>query len=223
MPEIAIFDLMRILRESKEDNCLNEVESELGDVLRVLGARELEIGIWEIDRSQRIDIALRAVSIGAEIERVVNLLTWKDFEGFVANILTANDYKCVESFRKRGTSETKGMEIDVIGQKGSSIIAVDAKMWGSRTGKSSALKTAAEKQKERTKRLCEFMPRLALKIGGLSKGHYTLSPILVTWMVEEVIIHDGVPIVPVFNLNSFLQDIAIYEDMIATSLFVYEE
>ena len=96
MPEIAIFDLMRILRESKEDNCLNEVESELGDVLRVLGARELEIGIWEIDRSQRIDIALRAVSIGAEIERVVNLLTWKDFEGFVANILNENDYKCVE-------------------------------------------------------------------------------------------------------------------------------
>jgi Holliday junction resolvase-like predicted endonuclease len=222
MPEIAIFDLMKILRESKEDNCLNEVESRLDDVLRAVGARKLESGTWEIEKSLRIDLALRAVSTGAEIERVVNLLTWKDFEGLVANILTQNDYRCVESFRRRGTSETKGMEIDVIGHKGNSIIAVDAKMWGSRTGKSSALKTAAEKQKERTKRLCEMMPRLSEKIGGVANGQYTLTPLLVTWMVEEVIIHDGVPIVPVFNLNSFLQDIAVYEDMIATSTCVYE-
>ncbi|MFW9966064.1 MAG: hypothetical protein ACFFEA_02845 [Candidatus Thorarchaeota archaeon] len=221
MSEIALDDLMRILRESKEDNCLKAGEGRLDESLEILGARRHESGVWEIDRSLRIDVALHAVSKGAEIEDVVILLTWKDFEGFVANIFKENDYRCVESFRKRGTPEAKGLEIDVIGIKGNSIVAVDAKMWGVRTGKSSALKPVAEKQKERTKRLCIIMARLSERMGTIPNGTYSLKPILVTWMVEEVVFHEGVPIVPVFKLNSFLQDIDIYEDMIATSKCVF--
>ena len=222
MAEIGLDDLLRILRDSKEDQYMSDIESTLSDALRAVGAQQSESGEWEVDRSIRIDLALRAVSIGAEIEDVVNLLTWKDFEGFVASILVENDFQCVESFRKHGTAEAMGMEIDVIGVRGNSIISIDAKMWGIRTGKTSALRTAAEKQKERTKRLCDMMPRLAGKINGMSSGHYILQPILVTWMVEEVIFHDGVPIVPVFLFNSFLQDITVYEDMIATLSCAFE-
>ncbi len=221
MSEIALDDLMTILRESKEDNCLKEIEGRLDKALEILGAQKQESGFWEINRSMRINVALRAVSRGAEIEDVVNFLTWKDFECFVANILIENHYKCVESFRKRGTPEARGLEIDVIGIKGNSIVAVDTKMWGVRTGKSSALKPAAEKQKERTKRLCIIMPRLSERMGTIPNGTYSLKPILITWMVEEVVFHGGVPIVPVFKLNSFLQDIAIYEDMIAASKCVF--
>jgi hypothetical protein len=222
MRERRLEDILRILKESKEDNCMNEVGSALDDVLRAIGARKLESGAWEIERTLRIDLALRAVSIGAKLEDVVDLLTWKDFEGFVASILGENDYRCVESFRKRGTAEARGMEIDVIAVRGNSIISIDAKMWGIRTGKPSALKIAAEKQKERTKRLCGMISRLAGKLSGLAAGRYILTPVLVTWMVEEVVFHEGVPIVPVFLLNSFLQDLPIYEDMIATSSCVHE-
>ncbi|MFX0053794.1 MAG: hypothetical protein ACFFAD_02580 [Candidatus Hermodarchaeota archaeon] len=222
MREMLLGDILRILKESKEDNCIKDAENTLDDVLKAIRARRLDSGAWEIERSLRIDLALRAVSIGAEVEDVVDLLTWKDFEGFVASILVENNFRCVESFRKRGTAETLGMEIDVIGVRGNSIVSIDAKMWGIRTGKSSALKTAAEKQKERTKRLCGVISRLAKGLNGLTTGQYILKPVLVTWMVEEVVFHDGVPIVPVFLLNSFLQDISIYEDMIATSSCVYE-
>jgi hypothetical protein len=221
MSEIALNDLMTILRESKEDNCLKEIEGRLDEVLEILGAQKQESGFWEINRSLRIAVALHAVSRGADIEDVVNMLTWKDFEGFVANILMENNYQCVESFRKRGTPEARGFEIDVIGIKENSIVAIDAKMWGVRKGKSSALKPAAEKQKERTKRLCRIMGRLSERMGTIPNGTYSLKPILVTWVVEEVVFHGGVPIVPVFKLNSFLQDIAIYEDMIATSKCVF--
>ncbi|MFW9801594.1 MAG: hypothetical protein ACFFFC_03040 [Candidatus Thorarchaeota archaeon] len=213
---------MRILKESKEDNCIKDAESTLDGVLKAIRARRLDSGAWEIERALRIDLALRAVSIGAEVEDVVDLLTWKDFEGFVASILVENNFRCVESFRKRGAAETRGMEIDVIGVRGNSIVSIDAKMWGIRTGKSSALKTAAEKQKERTKRLCGMISRLAKGLNGLTTGQYILKPVLVTWMVEEVVFHEGVPIVPVFLLNSFLQDLSIYEDMIATSSCDYE-
>ncbi|MFW9889445.1 MAG: hypothetical protein ACFFER_14755 [Candidatus Thorarchaeota archaeon] len=222
MREIRLEDILRVLKESKEDNCMKEAGSALDDVLRAIGAKRLEPGAWKIDRALRIDLALRAVSIGAKLEDVVDLLTWKDFEGFVASILLENDFRCVESYRKRGTGEARGMEIDVIAVRGNSIISIDAKMWGIRTGKSSALKTAAEKQKERTKRLCGMISHLAGKLSGLTAGRYILKPVLVTWMIEEVVFHEGVPIVPVFLLNSFLRDLPIYEDMIATSSCVYE-
>jgi hypothetical protein len=90
-------------------------------------------------------------------------------------------------------------------------------MWGVRSGKSSALKTAAEKQRVRTRRLGNKLDRLSKKIGGLKAGFYSVSPLLVTWLVEDVEIHDGVPVIPVFKLNSFILNLHQYEDLIAKS------
>ena len=108
------------------------------------------------------------------------------------------------------------MEIDVIGVKGATIIAVDAKMWGTRSGKASALRTAAEKQKTRTQELSEELDRLAEKMGSLAMTEYQLFPVIVTWLVEDVELHEGVPVVPIFKLNSFILDLYQYEDLIVS-------
>jgi len=143
-------------------------------------------------------------------------LTWKDFEGLIANILSANSFTCTESFRRRGTSNIKGMEIDVIGIRGHIALSIDAKMWSIRGGKASALRTAAEKQKERTNRLTFQLEKLSKKISSMAKGQYTIFPIMVTWLVEDVEMHEGVPVVPVFKLNGFIQDFELYEDRIVS-------
>ena len=39
---------------------------------------------------------------------------------------------------------------------------------------------------------------------------------MVTWLVEEVEMHEGVPVVPVFKLNGFIQDFETYEDRIVS-------
>jgi len=87
-------------------------------------------------------------------------------------------------------------------------------MWSVRGGKASALRTAAEKQKERTNRLTTQLERLYKKIPSMTTGPYTIFPIMVTWLVEEVEMHEGVPVVPVFKLNGFIQDFEIYEDRV---------
>ncbi|UCH05250.1 MAG: restriction endonuclease [Candidatus Thorarchaeota archaeon] len=207
-------NLMAVLKGTKDSESLHSVEKAITELLVEGGASQALDDSWVLDRSARVSLAMQAISLGAEPEIVVNLLSWKDFEGLVAGILEENDYRCVESFRRRGTSKMQGMEIDVIGVRGERIIAVDAKLWGVRTGKSSALRSAAERQRERTARLCGEMERLAEKIGSLPHGTYTLTPILVTWLVEEVILNQGVPVVPVFKLNSFILEISNYEDMI---------
>lgn len=107
-----------------------------------------------------------------------------------------------------------GMEIDVVGVRGRTIIAIDAKMWGVRSGKGSALKTAAEKQKTRTLELSSELDRLSKKLTSLTNGSYTIFPVLVTWLVEDVELHEGVPVVPIFKLNSFIHELDNYEDLV---------
>lgn len=204
--------IMEILKQSKEGNevsDINTLENELFEQLGIPNSIP-----FSIDRKQRIDLALIAATHGANVAEIVNLLTWKDFEGFVAGILSENNYRCVESFRRRGNSLVRGMEIDVVGVRGGTIIAVDAKMWGIRGGKASALKSAAEKQKKRTVELASELDRLSKKLNTLTEGPYTIFPVIVTWLVEEVELHEGVPVVPVFKLNSFILDLDQYEDMV---------
>ncbi|MHA3964217.1 MAG: hypothetical protein AM325_011855, partial [Candidatus Thorarchaeota archaeon SMTZ1-45] len=59
---------------------------------------------------------------------------------------------------------------------------------------------------------------LSKKITRLTSGNYRLVPVLVTWLVEDVELHEGVPVVPIFKLNSFILDFDQYEDLIVSYL-----
>lgn len=208
--------MLRLLEETKENDTVSILDNQAQSILEDLEVHETRGEPLHVSREQRISLALLAVSSGAEIESVIERMTWKDFEAFVARVLTENDYACVESFRRRGNRLAKGMEVDVIGVKGKTVIAIDAKMWGARPGKSSALMLAADRQKERTARLPDQIEKLSDKIPNMRDGLYKVIPVLVTWLVESVLFQNGVPIVPVFQLNSFLLDLPVYEDTIVS-------
>jgi Holliday junction resolvase len=205
--------MLHLLEETKENDTIPFLDDQEQTILEQLEVHETKGEPLHISREQRISLALLAVSSGAEIESVIERMTWKDFESFVARVLTENDYACVESFRRRGNRSAKGMEVDVIGVKGNTVLAIDAKMWGARPGKSSALLLAADRQKERTAKLPEQFEKLSTKIPRMRDGLYRVIPVLVTWLVENTVYQNGVPIVPIFQLNSFLLDLPDYEDM----------
>ena len=209
--------IAEILKLTKEDGNLESTDSINNEVLEQLGLPVPSEVPVIISRTMRIDLAKNAVREGANISEIIDLLTWKDFEGFIASILSENTFRCVESYRRRGNSLTHGMEIDVIGVKGDIIISIDAKMWSIRSGKTSALKTAAEKQKKRTLELSGELDKLSKKMGALAEKTYRLFPVIVTWLVEEVELHEGVPVVPIFKLNSFILDLDQYEDLVVSN------
>ena len=208
--------ILEILDQSKEIGIVVDFECVDTDLCHELNLSINPDGTMTIDREKRIDLAMLITENGVEIAEVVKLMTWKDFEGLIASILSENNFACTESFRRRGTSDIKGMEIDVIGIRGRMALSVDAKMWSVRGGKASALRTAAEKQKERTFRLTSQLAQLSKKIPSMMKGLYTIIPVMVTWLVEEVELHEGVPVIPVFKLNSFIQDFEMYEDRVVS-------
>ncbi|MDF1538393.1 MAG: hypothetical protein P1Q69_05780 [Candidatus Thorarchaeota archaeon] len=204
--------LVALLKISKENEEFYNSSEKMQNLLKEVGAIALADNHWKISREIRSAIALKAITHGAQPEVVVENMTWKDFEGLIAQILSENNYAYTESFRRRGTATIQGMEIDVIGVKGNSIIVVDAKMWGIRSGKASALMGAVTKQITRTERLAQQLDRLSKKISGMKPGSYSLTPVMVTWLVEEVELYEGVPVVPIFKLNSFLNEIDRFQD-----------
>ena len=209
--------IIDLLNESKEMGEISNPDNAKTEFLKSIGIEANEEGDWILERTHRINLALKVISMGAKPEVVVKEMNWKDFEGFVAEILSENNFRCVESFRRRGTSRIRGMEIDVVGVRGTTIVSVDAKMWGIRSGKVSALKTAAENQHVRTRRLGNHLEKLSEKLGGIKPGLYSLIPLLVTWLVEDIEIHEGVPVIPVFKFNAFILNLNQYEDYIVST------
>ncbi|MCF2136216.1 MAG: hypothetical protein K9W43_03160 [Candidatus Thorarchaeota archaeon] len=207
--------LLNILYQSKESQTITDATQEMRSVLDDLEIPENGPGVYHVPRDKRIEIALVLARQRVELEEIVKVLTWKDFESFVATILMENGFRCVESLRRRGNATVHGMEIDVVGVQGRRIISVDAKMWDIRGGKTAALKRAAEEQRRRTRELASDLSLLQKKI-SLAPGTYTLYPVIVTWLIEEVTFHDGVPVVPVFQLNSFIIDLPIHEDVVVS-------
>lgn len=206
--------LVALLKVSKESELIHISSQEMVGVAEKIEAISVAEGLWNIPREARIEIAIKAISAGVEPEIVVESMTWKDFEGLVAQILSEHNYHCTESFRRRGTAIVRGMEIDVIGVRGQVILAIDAKMWGIRSGKSTAIRNAVEKQVTRTEELSGQLSRLSMKIKTMKPGDYTVFPVMVTWLVEDVEVFEGVCVVPVFKFNSFLNEFERYQDFL---------
>ena len=207
-------EIHEILGKTRDNQFFSNPTSSQMKILEYVGSKSNEENEWIVDRHVRIQLGIYAIELGAPIEEIIEKLTWKDFEGFIAEILQEHDYRCVESFRRRGKSEQKGMEIDVIGLKGNTFLVADAKMWNIRRGKNSALQNAAIRQFERTERLCSEMDVLSSKIGTIGHGMYALIPLLVTWVVEDVEFHEGIPVVPIFKFNSFVLNFTNFIDMV---------
>ncbi len=210
MQDDQVRNIIRVLHLTKSDS-LERMDNSLEEDLRALG---LDAHDLPLDRSQRIELAMRAIERGADAEEVIEELTWKDFEGLIASILEENGFRCVESFRRRGNGKLRGMEIDVIGIRGRLILSIDAKMWGIRSGKAAAIRKAAENQLARTRRLANELRILETRLGPFASGRYELIPVITTWLVEDLQFHEGVPIVPIFKFNSFVLQFNEFEDMV---------
>ena len=128
---------------------------------------------------------------GKTVEEVLSLIRWKEFEEKVEEIFRIHNFKTIRNFRFK---TAKRFEIDIIAEKRDLIFAVDCKQWNKGRYKISALKKAAERNLERVKELQNTL------IGRNKK----IIPIIITLFDETIYEHDGVFIVPLFKLNSFL-------------------
>ena len=115
-------------------------------------------------------------------------LDWRDFEGLAAKILESRDCATMRNL----ILTNPRMEIDVVGIRLGIAMLIDCKHWKKTT--SSALDGIAQKQIERTKNYV-----------AKTKGAVA-APVIVTLYQDKISFVGKVPIVPIFQLASFVDE-----------------
>ena len=179
---ISIEDFAAIISTDK-----NTAEKIL-DMLTQNGIGQTIGNLVNFEDGDKLKTALFAIKNGVPIEEVSRYIDWKDFEGLVAEILDSKHFDVLRNFRL--TKPT--MEIDVVGVHLGIALIIDCKHW--KRLSHSALETIVVKQVERVKHYVS------------NAKDVIAAPVIVTLNQEETSFISKVPIVPILQLSSFIDE-----------------
>jgi len=122
-------------------------------------------------------------------------VVWQNFERLAAFIFEKNNFRVSVNIVKSGQKTKR--QYDVIAWKGNQTFLVECKKWAGNRYRLSAIKKAVEQHKERAAFYAAVTNEDAI-------------PLLVTLIEEEIQVYEGVPIVSIQKLNSFVNELDGY-------------
>ena len=143
---------------------------------------------YYFEDGDKLKFAVALLERGSPIDELSIVLNWRDFEGLTAEILASKNFAVIKNMMLTKPR----MEIDVVGIRLGIAILIDCKHW--KRYSTSALSTAVKKQIERTKKYIEKTP------GAIA------VPVIVTLYQDEINFIENVPIVPIFQFTSFIDE-----------------
>jgi hypothetical protein len=143
---------------------------------------------YYFEESDKLKAAILLIENGFPIDEIAIALNWKDFEGLTGEILEAKNFAVIKNL----ILTKPRMEIDVIGIRLGIAMLIDCKHW--KRYSTSSLTDAVKKQVERTKHYISKTP------GAIA------VPVIVTLYQDKIDFIDRVPIVPIFQFSSFIDE-----------------
>ncbi len=163
----------------------------------------------ETSPSQRVNMAVQAIQLGADLEQVCKFLEWTEFEGMAAQAFQANRFRVLKNFRFKQAG--RRWEIDVLGCKEPLVVCVDCKHW-QRHWSAATLVKVVEAQVERTRAFADSLPNYYQKVGLAEWKTAKLIPLVLSLVSGPFKFHSNVPIVPVFQLQDFINGLPLEAD-----------
>jgi hypothetical protein len=212
--------IISILKLTKEGPVLTELVNKdarlpLTTTIKLLaklqnqGLVYLKEGNIEVAGDSRLKLAVQAVSLGADIENVSNLLCWQEFEQITAHALKNNCYVASKSVRfKHGG---RRWEIDVVGCRKPLVVCIDCKHW-QHAITPSALRKIVDSQVERARALCGSLPSPSLKLECAKWNQAKFIPVVLSLIPSSFKFYDKVPVVPILQLQDFLNQLPAYTE-----------
>ncbi|MBI5377869.1 MAG: hypothetical protein HZA82_04530 [Thaumarchaeota archaeon] len=179
---ISIIDFSKVIDADK--NTAKRILEELSRN----GIGRFDGEVIEFDESDKIRAVMLALEKGVLIDEAAKHVNWRDFEGLTAQILEIKDFATVRNMMLTDPR----MEIDVVGIKFGVALLIDCKHW--KRHSQSALENAVLKQVERTKQY------VAKTKGAIA------APAIVTLYQDKLSFINNVPIVPIFQFASFVDE-----------------
>lgn len=140
--------------------------------------------------TDRLKTALLALRLGCDIEQIGRVLNWKDFEAFASNVMKELGYRIETNV----TFTKPRFQIDVIGIYSKSAVVVDCKHW--KDSNYNMISRSAVNQIRRTRLLTERRVDISCAL-----------PIILTLHNCTRSVTEGIPVVSISKLFSFLSDL----------------
>ena len=193
----------------KEAKIASSIAKDLVKKLQNDGLLYLQNKLIEVDSLKRLKLAVHAIELGADVERVSGFLDWKEFENIVVIAFERNDYSVKRNLRFKHAG--RRWEMDIIACKKPIVACVDCKHWHHGMYPS-AIRRIVEEQVERTSALAESLPKLTEKIECTSWSRVKLVPAILSLTTVRSKFYNKVPIVPVLQLQDFISQLPAYMD-----------
>jgi hypothetical protein len=166
---------------------------------------------YHITREQRAQIAIFGAVEGIDFDKIINELTWQEFEILTTIVGDEFDYEAETGLNF--STDARRYQIDVMLKNNPYVFLIDCKHYGG-LGKQSVLKKAVTEQIERVEAVANSIEVLKKKLNVSAWKKIILMPMIITWLDDELFFHDKVPVVPFPKLRSFLRNFYLYfEDL----------
>ncbi len=152
------------------------------------GIGSLKDNFYYFEDGDKLKIAIILLQNGFPLDDISVALDWRDFEGLTAEILSSKNFAVIKNLMLTKPR----MEIDVVGIRLGIAILIDCKHW--KRYSSSSLTSAVHKQIERTRQYVEK-----------TQGSMAV-PVIVTLYRDKIDFIERVPIVPIFQFSSFIDE-----------------
>jgi Holliday junction resolvase-like predicted endonuclease len=166
----------------------------------------LQGDIIETSVGSRLAMAFKAVTLGADLERISDLLSWQEFEEFAALNLKEHGYETAKNvhFKHAG----KRWEIDVVGCKKPLVICIDCKQWHHGMN-SSTIKKMVESQTSRVHEFAECLPCSSIKLQCTKWEKADFVPVILSLIPVYSKFSDHVPVVSVLQIREFIDQLPL--------------
>lgn len=210
-----LISLLKLTKEGPVSNELVKKEAHLPtattkkllEKMQNEGLVYLKQGIVEVEDGSRLKMAIKAVSLGADVENVSNTLCWQEFEKIAALALKSNGYAVSNNVRFKHAGHR--WEIDVVGCMKPLVVCVDCKHW-QHTIAPSALRRIVDSQVERTAAFADSLPTPSLNLECTSWSEAKFVPAILSLLPSSFKFYDKVPIVPILQAQDFLNQLHCY-------------
>lgn len=197
-----------LIKNVKDDAKLPlEVILKLLNKLQMQGLIDLEKESVEITKGNRITLVVKVVELGADIEHISDLLRWQEFEDIAVLALKNNGFSVSKNVRFKHAD--RKWEIDAVGCKKPLVICIDCKHWQRRMAPS-VLGRVVEAQAERVEALADSLPNTKLQLECTKWKKAQFMPAILSLVQGNYKFYDNVPIVPVLQLQDFVNQLPAY-------------
>ena len=162
---------------------------------------------------QRLELTIKAVQAGGDLERVSRALGWLEFEEIVARIFEENGYDVKRRFRFQ--ADGRRWEIDILATRRPLIVCAECKHWAKGLGSATA-RRITETHLEKVETLSRSVGDLQKRMEIENWQQATMIPMTLSLQPAREKLYRRIPVVSVYGLPGFLSEFEAQMDWLAS-------